>query len=233
MRPRRKIKMTFAQALRQRLLHYPFVKKPPRDLSSPTFWNNFYNTRADNEPFEWFLSAAAVGKTVLQSSQPERLKNILHVGAGTSEVGPWLQNNSSSINTVVNVDFDQLSCELMAKRFPYQTWECCALGSKEQPQHWNKAFDLVLDKGTLDAVLFGGLEPTIEYTVGINKALKDDGMMLQLTDESPETRHEFLALAFPPSDWNISCSTILENGQETASSFNDGKEHYCYKIWRK
>ena len=132
--PWHKIKMTFAQALRQRLLHYPFVKKPPRDLSSPTFWNNFYNTRADNEPFEWFLSAAAVGKTVLQSSQPERLKNILHVGAGTSEVGPWLQNNSSSINTVVNVDFDPLSCELMAKRFPYQTWECCALGSKEKPK---------------------------------------------------------------------------------------------------
>jgi len=226
--------MAFAQALRQRLLHYPFVKKPPRDLSSPTFWNNFYNTKADNEPFEWFLSAATVGETVLQStSQPERLNDILHVGAGTSEVGPWMQNNSSSINTVVNVDFDPLSCELMAKRFPYQTWECCALGSKEQPKKWNKAFDLVLDKGTLDAVLFGGLEPTIEYTVGIEKALKDDGMMLQLTDESPETRHEFLALAFPPSAWNISCSTILENGQETASSFNDGKEHYCYKIWRK
>ena len=52
-------------------------------------------------------------------------------------------------------------------------------------------FDLVVDKGTLDAVVFGGLEPTVEFLGGIEQLLSTpNGTLIQYTDDPPEYRQE-------------------------------------------
>ena len=61
-----------------------------------------------------------------------------------------------------------------------------------------------------------------------------NGTIIQYTDDPPEYRQELLKCFFTTEEgWNVSVRTVLEDGSETASSFNDGKEHYMYSIWRK
>ena len=231
--------MSFANTVRKNLLHYPFVKSPSINLSLPTFWDEFYQEKQGTDKqtttFEWFLNASTVGDIILDSHPLGKDSKVLHVGAGTSKVGPWLQENTQESCEVINVDFDAGSCQAMQTKYPHQQWIHCGIGSPQQPNEWDQSFDMVLDKGTMDAVIFGGLEPTLEYAVGVERVLKEgtESVLVQLTDDPPEAREELLRCIFPFSEWNLSCRTLLENGEETASSYNDGKCHYCYKIWRK
>jgi len=238
---------SFAKRALRSLSHFKFTSHTKeRDLSMPAYWSNFYTEKSTTTSFEWFLNPNAL-QLLNEDIQSKTKQNILHVGCGTSELGPWLEknntdddnadnnNNNNNNCTVINVDFDPASIKSMQQRFPTQQWIECAIGSKYQPKEWDRSIDIVLEKGTLDAVIFGGKESIVNYLDGIEKTMsKPNGIYLMLTDDPPEERFDLLKCVFPSKDgWNVNVRTILEDGTETASSYNDGKEHYLYKVWRQ
>jgi len=230
---------SFVRQARRRLQHYGgFVKQqnPSRDLSKLSFWSKFYKQKiTTGEPFDWFLSPETIVNT-LPATDDDTIKNILHVGCGTSELGTILKQHYPT-SKVINIDYDHICIDIMQRKHPHDIYIQYDIGEEKgnDTRISKEKFDLVVDKGTLDAVVFGGLEPTVEFLGGIEQLLSTpNGTLIQYTDDPPEYRQELLKCFFTTEEgWNVSVRTILEDGSETASSFNDGKEHYMYSIWRK
>ena len=64
------------------------------------------------------------------------LRSVLHVGAGTSELGPWIRKRAGSrIERMINCDFDEISMIHQRARYPDEEWIVCAIGSEHQPRY--------------------------------------------------------------------------------------------------
>ena len=62
---------------------------------------------------------------------------------------------------------------------------------------WDDSFDMVLDKGTLDAVIFGGEEATWRYLCGVERAMKcNGGVFIQITEDSETYVHHIVKCVF-------------------------------------
>jgi hypothetical protein len=69
-------------------------------------------------------------------------------------------------------------------------------------------YDLVLDKGTLDALQFAGAEPLVSFFESLRPALEAGALMVHWTNEEPESRFELLNAAFPRTQgWRVSWAT--------------------------
>ena len=78
---------------------------------------------------------------------------------------------------------------------------------------------MVLDKGTLDAVIFGGEEATWRYLCGVERAMKfNGGVFIQITEDSETYVHSVMCTVatylvhsgtYPPHNFFVSFSISL------------------------
>ena len=126
--------------------------------------------------FEWFLNAETIGESIIGTfvflflflflslsccmlttsiffwncfflESHANLRSVLHVGAGTSELGPWIRKRAGSrIERLINCDFDEISMINQRARYPDEEWIVCAIGSEHQPRYEkNKCLLLEMD----------------------------------------------------------------------------------------
>ena len=166
---------------------------------------------------EWFLSAnaaaVATAQAVCWGREP---MNVLHLGCGASVLGVELCS-ALECRAVLNVDY---SSEALA---------ACRANQAARPgsdrQHyalWNAAdgvlppggpWDLLVDKGTLDAVAFAGGEQLLGYFATVREALlvRRKALWVHYSDEPPEgSRGDLLRAAFPESRWRVSSTAVDE-----------------------
>ena len=117
---------------------------------------------------------------------------LLHVGCGTSDMGPKLAQEPSLSLQVTDADNSPSAVRIMKQRHGalenYETCEADVL-SLNVPEG---AFDAVVDKGTLDALLCGSVDDAREMVTEMQRVLSKGGAYVQVSAEDPEARLDLL-----------------------------------------
>ena len=168
------------------------------------YWDKRYKT--DPEPFEWYQKYITLKPTLLTILQGFQSPRILIIGCGNSRLSEELYNDG--YKQITNIDFSEVCINQMQERYSdydgmkYYCMNICNLSFD------NAAFDVVIDKGTLDSVLCGD-----GATEGIHKALKEvsrimnyNGVFVCISYGVPEYRLPY----FENSDerWSIEIQKI-------------------------
>jgi SAM-dependent methyltransferase len=115
------------------------------------FWNEEF--RKGSAPNEWLVPYAAFRDTFRRVCPPS--PSILVIGCGTSSLSAELHDDDGSAR-ITSTDISEVAVEAMrakeAARRPRITWAVADIFG--MPHIPTGAFDVVLDKATLDSVLF-------------------------------------------------------------------------------
>eukprot|EP00908_Phaeocystis_cordata_P011103 Transcript_21943.p2 GENE.Transcript_21943~~Transcript_21943.p2 ORF type:complete len:222 (+),score=37.09 Transcript_21943:116-781(+) len=203
-------------------------------FGEPQFWQEFYLRKSG--PFEWFVDAAVAARA-LKPLLPRRSGSaILHLGCGTSALGPLLAADGFS---VVNVDYDQSAIEAARGRFEPERWarrggscEWQCGDMRALPADWTGRFDAVVDKGGLCAAIFAGEAHAASACREAARCLAAQGALHYITDDAPEQRVDLLRAALP--DFEVTGASIDADEDEDDDALLDHhrREYYVYSASR-
>ncbi|XP_069063134.1 citrate synthase-lysine N-methyltransferase CSKMT, mitochondrial isoform X2 [Pleurodeles waltl] len=171
-------------------------------------WDRFYveNCPSTFRHFDWFFGYKHVAgflHTFLQNEKHMGHWHVLDVGCGTSDLGLGLYKGSPQPLHISCVDFSPVAIDSMQKHFATTAPIPLNPGSE---LHYREAdatnlahldshtFHLVLDKGTMDALLRGkeGVARAGLMLAECFRVLHPGGSLLQFSDEDPDARLPFL-----------------------------------------
>jgi len=239
--------------------HLCFATGPGR-FGEPAYWEATY--AKTGSPKEWFLPAevaATAAATAFALSRKHKRRSdegavrVLHVGCGVSRLGSGVAKALAEIcgvraATVLNVDcsdealraLEALDAGDSAQR--YARWD---LARGPPPETTDETFDLVLDKGTLDALQFAGSDALCGYFATVRRVLeKSGGLYVHWSDDAPEMKAELLEAGFyhssddrdddaPHVNDNWRVSWVEEETPSAASSSSSspwGWTYYRYTV---
>ena len=213
-------------------------------FGEPAFWREFYARKSG--PFEWFVDAAVAARA-LQPLLPQSQAGssggcrILHLGCGTSTLGPLLAEQG---HAVVNVDYDRGCLEVARAQFADATtaaeraewarrggsceWllhDMCAL-----PAHWGGTFDAVVDKGGLCAAIFAGEAHAAAACREAARCSAPHASMHYITDDAPELRVELLRAVLP--GFEVVGSSISTDDDDDDEFDHHRREYFVYSATR-
>ncbi|KAI0159876.1 S-adenosyl-L-methionine-dependent methyltransferase [Hypoxylon sp. FL1284] len=159
----------------------------PTDFEKQSYWRERF---ASEESFEWLASSESFMSimepylsAVCRERRPPR---ILHLGSGTSDLHNHLRRKGCP--DVTNVDYEPLALERGRRlekgafgdvQTKYVVADATQLGGGDLPR--NAAFDVVVDKSTVDAVSCGGATALLRMAAGVRSRLADGGLWISLS----------------------------------------------------
>uniref|UniRef100_G1TUS8 Citrate synthase-lysine N-methyltransferase CSKMT, mitochondrial n=1 Tax=Oryctolagus cuniculus TaxID=9986 RepID=G1TUS8_RABIT len=176
-------------------------------LADRCLWDRFHaQLRPGSAPtFDWFFGYEQVQGLLLPLLQEARAAGplrVLDVGCGTSGLCTGLYTSSPHPVDVLGVDFSPVAVAHMnsllegsqgqtplcpghpASRLHFMQADAQNLG----PVAASGSFQLVLDKGTWDAVARGGLPGAYRLLSECLRVLSPQGTLIQFSDEDPDVR---------------------------------------------
>ncbi|XP_048884791.1 citrate synthase-lysine N-methyltransferase CSKMT, mitochondrial [Brienomyrus brachyistius] len=210
-------------------------------------WDRFYqenNSTKDGSQnfrnFEWFFSFDAIQSFILPLLQPqsshEAPKNALDMGCGTSAVGPGIYRHSPWPVRVTCADVSAVAIRLMREQQQSRAVQpgntsssllFLELDCSQLLQQFSLCtFDLIVDKGTTDALLRSKEGPTKAGRVVQQclRALRPSGSLLQFSDEDPDARLLWLEKQSGELGGGVPGVKVQEVGTLRGISY------YCYTI---
>ena len=188
------------------------------------YWETFFRERG-GEQFEWYGGYKnELDANILRKIQPSH--SILVIGCGNSELSAELYDDG--FKNITNVDFSPLVIEEMTSKHgvtrPTMQW---IVGDMTAMDGFaNESFDVVLDKGALDALMS---ENTPEVTLKamamlneITRVLTSKGVYLCVTLMESYICHTLLTYFSHPDregKWSIAIEAIQNNQQKQPSPF--------------
>ncbi|CAM9242961.1 unnamed protein product [Discosporangium mesarthrocarpum] len=119
-------------------------------------------------------------------------KTLLHVGCGTSDVGPKLAAEPDLGLQVTDIDDSASAVRIMCRRHRQtKGYRCSRANALNLPFPQGK-FDAVVDKGTFDALLCRSHKDAQNMAVEVHRVLRKGGIFLQITNEDPDLRLDLL-----------------------------------------
>ena len=192
-------------------------------FGDPEFWESFYAKKAGS-PFEWFCTYDQARSLLAKQIKPS--DRLLHVGCGTSALGNKLF--CDGYRQICNVDLDASAIAQMKSLYPEEQYQVASVLQLPFP---DEAFDLVLDKGTIDAVIFQQ-EGNVEVMISeLDRVLRPGGRIIQISDDAPEWRVELVkdCLRSLPAGrgtgWAVQYSALEE---EEGGGDDSGFEYFMY-----
>lgn len=172
------------------------IPKDNKVYQTKQYWDQRYKSDEGREPFDWFKSYADV-KDVLGAYIPSRNLRILMLGCGNSTLSEDMYRDG--YHEVVNIDFSSVVIEQMRAVHPHMQWiEMDIRDLKFE----DGSFDVLIDKGTMDAMLTGVSDvwnPAAEIVENCEKeiseairVLRPGGKFIYLTFGQPHFRRRFL-----------------------------------------
>ncbi|KAL8258500.1 hypothetical protein R6Q59_026453 [Mikania micrantha] len=162
------------------------------DFTSKENWDKFFSIRGTDDSFEWYAEWPQLRDLLLTQLSPppeatgespaESEVQILVPGCGNSRLSEQLYD--AGFRCITNIDFSKVVIGDMLKRNvrsrPCMRWRVMDMTSM---QFADKSFDIVLDKGGLDALMEPELGPTLgtQYVSEVKRVLKDGGKFICLT----------------------------------------------------
>ena len=160
------------------------------------FWQQSYE--AKRAAREWFVgaeTAAAGAAAACEAHGVAASPRVLHAGCGVSRLGESFARAVPGA-AVVNADASaaalaQLEAATRGAAQRFRAWDAFAAAAPPP----GAPYDVVLDKGTLDAAIFAGEAALVNYCAALR--LADFAVLCHWSDEPPEVRGELLRAAFP------------------------------------
>uniref|UniRef100_A0A0R3RJN4 Methyltransf_11 domain-containing protein n=1 Tax=Elaeophora elaphi TaxID=1147741 RepID=A0A0R3RJN4_9BILA len=127
------------------------------DFQDPVFWKEFYKDAKN--AFEWYGDFKTFGRVLMKYLKPT--DKILQIGCGSSELASQLYDHGyrmvDSIDTDDGVIKQQVANNSSSR--PELQFVCCSATKIDAP---DEKYNVVLDKGTLDALLPSACEERVE-----------------------------------------------------------------------
>ncbi|XVF84603.1 hypothetical protein PTKIN_Ptkin17bG0050600 [Pterospermum kingtungense] len=178
------------------------------DFTSKENWDSFFTIRGSDDSFEWYAEWPQLCDSLLPLlQQPSSSLQILVPGCGNSRLSEHLYD--AGFHDITNIDFSKVVISDMLRRNvrdrPNMRWRVMDM---TQMQFSDDTFDIVLDKGGLDALLEPELGPQLgkQYLSEVKRVLKSRGKFICLT----LAESHVLGLLFPKFrfGWNVSLYAI-------------------------
>mmetsp|Transcript_10922 Transcript_10922/g.13539 ORF Transcript_10922/g.13539 Transcript_10922/m.13539 type:complete len:251 (-) Transcript_10922:280-1032(-) len=184
------------------------------------YWNERYTK--EKEPFEWYQRYSSIRHLL-----PRSASRVLNLGCGNSLVSEEMLRDGYS--HIVNIDYSSVVINQMKERYKddleRQEFECADV-TKSIP-YPDETFDLVICKGTLDAVLCSS-SATINVKNMMEqccRVLKDDGSMVIVSYGTPENRMEYVEDVWKGG---VEVYTVAKPRVKSQDGKEDKGDHYVY-----
>lgn len=178
------------------------------NMDKKATWDRFYtenNSRSTTfKNFEWFFGFDAVRDFIMPllqtKSHPDALCHVLDMGCGTSAVGPSIYRHSPLPVRVTCADISPIAVRQMQEHIQAKAiqphnissqLEFVELDCSQLHRHFcSSSVDLIVDKGTTDALLRSkeGKGKAGLVLKQCLKVLRSSGSLLQFSDEDPDAR---------------------------------------------
>eukprot|EP00002_Diphylleia_rotans_P039998 TRINITY_DN9399_c0_g1_i1.p1 TRINITY_DN9399_c0_g1~~TRINITY_DN9399_c0_g1_i1.p1 ORF type:complete len:717 (+),score=158.84 TRINITY_DN9399_c0_g1_i1:58-2208(+) len=125
------------------------LPKTREDFRLSSYWDQFFQQRGDQQPFEWYGSYRELRSIFRAYTKQDQ--SILVLGCGNSSSSADMFQDG--YKTIVNVDFSQKVLDQMKTRYAKMksmTWENMDMRELRKP---DESFGVVFDKGGLDALV--------------------------------------------------------------------------------
>ncbi|XP_060574062.1 EEF1A lysine methyltransferase 4-like isoform X2 [Ruditapes philippinarum] len=179
------------------------------DYREQDYWDTRYQTE---EKYDWFSAYSSFRHHLVNDVKPDH--KILMLGCGNSSLSEEMYNDG--YKHITNIDFSPIVIEKMRSKHSdlhEMTWEVmdiCDL--RYEPS----TYDIVLEKGTLDALMVHEKDPwntsteTLQKIDGIlqqiSRILKTGGKFISITFAQPHFRKPLYAC--DKFNWNMNISTF-------------------------
>ena len=144
------------------------------------FWDSEYESSL-SEPFDWFFEFDDLALDWWQEHVVGQAVEILVVGCGHSTLSKRLSKEFPTTR-VISIDSSQTCIDRMREQEPELEWYCADAGRLDLlPETFGATarYDLIIDKGMLDAVLGYGTTKHVAPCVSeLKRVLKDDGRVI-------------------------------------------------------
>lgn len=203
-------------------------------------WDRFYAENSSRtsafKNFEWFFGFAPVRDFIMpllqNTSRADSLLQVLDMGCGTSALGPCIYKHCPAPVWVTCADISPIAVRLMQEHVRAQTiqpghvssqLEFVELDCTQLQQHFaSHSIDLIVDKGTTDALLRSkeGKGKAGEVLRQCLEVLRSSGSLLQFSDEDPDAR----------LPWLETEARMLANVGVQEVGEERGVFYYCYEV---
>eukprot|EP00746_Dinoflagellata_sp_MGD_P005462 gnl/MRDRNA2_/MRDRNA2_110567_c0_seq1.p1 gnl/MRDRNA2_/MRDRNA2_110567_c0~~gnl/MRDRNA2_/MRDRNA2_110567_c0_seq1.p1 ORF type:complete len:269 (+),score=42.96 gnl/MRDRNA2_/MRDRNA2_110567_c0_seq1:40-846(+) len=203
-------------------------------FAKASYWDEFYTNESTKEAYDWYnvkyndslsdgskLDHGGV-QGLLASAGVNKSSKFLHVGCGNSALTSALWNDG--FQNVVNLDISPVVVQRMSERLNFTSYEFL-VGDMTNLTFENASFDVILDKGALDAVFSAGKKNGRKAIRELSRVLKF-GTGRYIAVSHSEAKRRMVDLRYPhPSlsiveDWS---TPPLELGFDCASHELQGK----------
>ncbi|KAI5349839.1 hypothetical protein L3X38_002730 [Prunus dulcis] len=150
------------------------------DFTSKENWDKFFTIRGTDDAFEWYAEWSELRNPLLSHLPPQ--PQILVPGCGSSRLSEHLYD--AGFNSITNIDFSKVAISDCLRRNvrlrPDMRWRVMDMTAM---QFEDEAFDVVVDKGGLDALMEPELGPKLgtQYLSEVRRVLKSGGKFICLT----------------------------------------------------
>ncbi|KAK7817894.1 hypothetical protein U0070_005537 [Myodes glareolus] len=149
------------------------LPKSSKEFGSVDYWEKFFQQRG-KKSFEWYGTYLELCEVLHKYIKPR--EKLLVIGCGNSELSEQLYD--VGYQDIVNIDISEVVIKQMkernASRRPHMSFLKMDMTQMEFP---DATFQVVLDKGTLDAVLTDEEEKTLQR---VDRMLAEVGRVLQV-----------------------------------------------------
>ncbi|XP_004603112.1 endothelin-converting enzyme 2 isoform X3 [Sorex araneus] len=179
----------------------PELPEQNRGYCEVQYWDRRYQGAADAAPYEWFGDFSSFRAFLEPELRPK--DRILVLGCGNSALSYELF--LGGFPDVTSVDYSSVVVAAMRARYahvPSLRWETMDVRALGFP---SGSFDVVLEKGTLDALLAGEQDPwtvssegahTVDLVLSeVSRVLVPEGRFISLTSAAPHFRSRHYAQA--------------------------------------
>ncbi|CEP16565.1 hypothetical protein [Parasitella parasitica] len=126
------------------------VPEDPTAYKTQEYWEERYKKEDSNTTFDWFKTYADL-KPLLNEAIPSKEAKILMLGCGNSTLGEDMYNDG--YKNITNIDYSKTVIDNMKERCadkPEMNWLEMDI---RDLKFANESFDVVIDKGTMDALM--------------------------------------------------------------------------------
>ncbi|KAH0787070.1 Phosphoethanolamine N-methyltransferase-related protein [Histomonas meleagridis] len=153
------------------------------DFSNPQYWDKRY-AKTEDGSFEWYRPWKEFYPEFKEYFNGD--EKVLNIGCGNSEMAYDMLGNP--FHSVYNMDISSVVIDQMKSKYQDQKELIWEVMDCTNMTYEDNSFDVVFDKGTLDALFCGDMKNVEKTICEVARILKPNGIYIVITYGPPNAR---------------------------------------------